>query len=128
MFGVLRSHPRLVKIKPAAFGLALTLGLMVPAHSAAPAKDGDRGKIIGQPVALVVQPAAVQLAGPHGMQQLIVTGRYSDGNVRDLTALCDVTVETPGVVELEESLFLQPKKNGATALTIKAGGQTVRVP
>jgi hypothetical protein len=115
-------------MKRAALGLLLALGLMAPAHSAAPTRDSDRGKIIGQPVAIVVQPATVQLTGPHSMQQLVVTGRYSDGNVRDLTAVCDVTVETPGVIELEENLFVQPKKNGATALQIKAGGQSVRVP
>jgi len=128
MSAVLRSQRRLVPIKNAAFGLVLTLGLVAPAQSAAPAKDGDRAKAVGQPVALTVQPAAVQLTGPHSMQQLILTGRYADGNVRDLTALCDVTIETPGVIDMEESLFLQPKKNGATALLIKAGGQSVRVP
>jgi hypothetical protein len=123
MFGVLRLQ-RLVSVRKTVFALTAALGLLTQAHGA----EVDRAKVIGQPTALVVQPATVQLSGPHSMQQLVVTGRYADGNVRDLTAVCDVAIETPGIVEVEENLFLQPKKNGATALRIKAGTQTVRIP
>ncbi|HMF16392.1 MAG TPA: DUF1549 domain-containing protein, partial [Gemmataceae bacterium] len=102
-------------------GFAFLAGL--PGRAALP----DRGKVIGQPTALVVQPATVAMTGPGSMQQLVVTGRYADGSVRDLTPYCDVSVEGE-IISVEENLFLVPKKNGSTALTIKAGGQTVKVP
>ena len=105
------------------FGLGLMFLAGLPGRAALP----ERSKVVGQPAALVVQPLAVTLNGPGGMQQLIVTGRYADGSVRDLTPYCDYSIEG-GIVEVQDNLFLVPKKNGSTALIIKAGGHTVKVP
>src|SRR5262249_26353521 len=87
-----------------------------------------RAAAIGKPTALFVQPAAVTLNSPRSMQQIVVTGRYSDGSVRDLTAFCEMTPEQADVASVGELGFLTPRKNGTTALVVKAGGQTVRVP
>ena len=62
------------------------------------------------------------------MQQLVVTGKYADGSVRDLTACCTLTAEVADVVRIGENGFLQPIKEGATTLIVKAGAQTARVP
>jgi hypothetical protein len=61
------------------------------------------------------------------MQQVVVTGHYPDGSVRDLTPFCDMTTEAPDVAALADGL-LRPRKNGATRLVVRAGGREVKVP
>src|SRR5262249_43686776 len=67
------------------------------------------------------------LTGPRATQQVVVTGRYADGSVRDLTPFCEWTVEAADLLTLDGG-FVAPRKNGQSALVIKAGGQTARVP
>jgi hypothetical protein len=102
--------------------------LASPLRAALPTDPAERGKLTGRPTALLVQPEAVVLAGPRAMQQVVVTGRYADGSVRDLTPFCEWTVETPGVAQVEAGGFLLPQKDGTTALLVKVAGQTARVP
>jgi hypothetical protein len=83
---------------------------------------------LGQPIALQVQPPTVTLHGRHANQQLVVTGRYADGAVRDLTSLCAMNSEASDVVAIDATGFITPKKNGQTAILVKAGGKTARVP
>jgi hypothetical protein len=90
--------------------------------------DAGKAAVIGQPSALQVQPETIALSGGHAHQQLIVTGRYAAGIVRDLTGLCELTSETPAIVAVDETGFVTPKKNGGTAIVVKAGGKSVRVP
>jgi hypothetical protein len=126
MFG-LRSHLRRVgrSFAPLAAALLLSHGVSAPAG---PPEPGARAELIGQPTALLVQPATVTLIGPRSRQQLTVTGRYADGSVRDLTAACELTCETADLLTLGEGAYLTPRKNGASTLLVKAGAQTVRVP
>src|SRR5438552_7681430 len=103
--------------------------LLVPATSlpaAVPTKPAERANLIGQPAALVVEPATLTLSGPRAMQQLVVTGRYADGSLRDLTPLCDISADP--VVVLAKGGFVLAAKDGSGALTVKAGAQTARVP
>ena len=112
----------------ARFPSLLALGLVltwVPATQAAPPLSAkDKEKVIGQPVAIQVLPQAIQLSGPRAVQQIVVSGRYADGTVRDLTLFSDVKIEGD-VVLVDEDLFLVPKKNGAGTLTVKAGKQKI---
>src|SRR5262245_8276126 len=82
---------------------------------------------VGTPTALIVQPAAVTLAGPRSMQQLVVTGRYADGTERDLTTTCEWQPEAPGIIEVRPHGFLLPRRDGSTGVTVRAGGQTARL-
>jgi hypothetical protein len=65
---------------------------------------------------------------PARTQQLVVSGKYADGSVRDLTAFVEASLENAALANLDTDLFLSPKQNGATNLVIKAGGQMVKVP
>jgi hypothetical protein len=109
-------------------GLAIGLLASFPAQASLPTEPAEKAQIIGQPAALIVQPETINLIGPRSTQQIVVTGRYADGTVRDLTPICDVTAEIAGVVEIGSGGFLAPRKDGATALIVKAGSQTCRVP
>src|SRR5262249_29402509 len=64
--------------------------------------------------------------GPRAMQQVVVTGRYADGTVRDLTPFCDLTIDAAEVASVTPSGFVQPRKTGVTAVTAKAGPLTAK--
>lgn len=102
--------------------LAIVLSLLAASHITAQETD-----LVGKPSALIVQPANVTLAGPRATQQLVVTGKYDDGSVRDLTKV--VKAKLAGdVIRIEPDLFLTAAKNGSTSLTLEAGGKSVNVP
>src|SRR5262245_52053241 len=107
-------------------GAVLCLLLATPLRAGVPTEPAQRAKLIGQPAAVTVEPATLNLTGPRAMQQIVVTGRYADGSLRDLTPLCDLSADP--VVVLAKGGFVLPAKNGTGALTIKAGGQSARVP
>ena len=77
---------------------------------------------------MVVQPTQVNLTGPRDRQQLVVTAKYADGTVRDLTPACDFSCEAKDLVAIESSGFVAPKKSGTSSLVVKAGTHTVKVP
>jgi hypothetical protein len=110
----------------ALFGAGLFLAAALPALAALPTGP-ERAQVIGQPAGLVVQPTAVTLAGPRAMEQLVVTARYADGTVRDLTPFSDYSADNPGVVAVGLDGFLTPLKNGTVNVTVKVGAQTARV-
>ncbi len=109
------------------FVAGLLIAFCAAASAAVPTDPQQRAALIGQPQALVVQPEAVTLAGPRAYQQILVTGKYADGTVRDLTPFCDFACETPDLADPGAG-FVTPKKNGTGAFLITAGGQTARIP
>ena len=112
-------------------GRLLVLALALATAStlrAAPPTAADRAALIGQPTELVVAPAKVDLSGPRDVRQLVVTGKYADGTVRDLTRAADVSADQADVLSIGEGLFVRGAKNGTATLTVTAGGKTVKVP
>jgi hypothetical protein len=111
--------------------LAIVLGLATliakPAAGALPTDPAKKAQVIGQPTALAVQPATIVLNGPRALQQLVITGQYADGTVRDLTAFADIKIEGDAAT-LHEEWFVLPKKNGAGTVVVTAGKQTARIP
>src|SRR5690242_20570815 len=98
-------------LKLSAFlGVCLLLSSGLAAPAAVPTEPDERAPLIGQPTSVVVEPASIDLAGPNSMQQLVVTGKYADGTVRDLTHLCDIKAETADVVDVGPGGFLLPKQ------------------
>jgi|GEM_PF-4424266 len=95
---------------------------------AAELRDVQPSAIIGEPVALAVYPDTVRLSGPRAMQQVVVTGRYSDGAERDLTPFCTLSTEAADVVTIAAGGFLQPRKDGEALLVVRAGSLTATVP
>src|SRR3954454_22437277 len=89
-------------------GIAVVLVATLPAAAAVPTDAEDRAPLVGQPTAVIVQPSAITLAGPRAMQQIVVTGRYANSPDRDLTHLCDLSVEAADLVDLSAGGFLQP--------------------
>ncbi|MBX9680785.1 MAG: DUF1549 and DUF1553 domain-containing protein [Gemmataceae bacterium] len=100
----------------------------LPAFAAPPTDPAAKAKVIGQPASLQAHPEKIVLNGPHSMQQLVVTGKYADGSVRDLTYFADIASTAPNIAMLDAERNIVSKANGSTNLTIKAGGQTISVP
>src|SRR4029077_1880057 len=84
---------------------ALLLALALPAGAALPTEPEDKAKIVDQPVSVMVQPASVILDGPRSVQQIVVTGKYADDSVRDLTPFAELAFETQGIAALEADGF-----------------------
>src|SRR4051812_40994621 len=70
---------------------------------------GDPGKL----VSLIVTPAKVLLSGSDDRRQLIVEGKYSSGQTRDLTASVQYKAAKNGVVSIDHG-YLSPAGDGAT--------------
>lgn len=92
-----------------------------------PTDPKEREKLVGQPTAIEVQPATVLLDGPRGVQQMVVTGRYADGTLRDLTPFATLKAEAADVLDIADG-FVRGKKNGATKVVVHAAGQTATIP
>jgi hypothetical protein len=76
---------------------------------------------------LDVFPAKVTLAGPRSRSQLVVTGHYSDGTVRDLTRDCQIASTADEIVTVENSVAL-PRRDGSAQIAIFAAGRAAVVP
>ena len=104
--------------------------LITAAHgfAGAPEKPQDKQILIGHPVSLAVSPDSIRLSGPRGMRQVLVTGRYADGSVRDLTSACSYQIVNPEVANLSGRGFLQARKSGETKLKLQAGALSTTIP
>ena len=96
--------------------------------SAVPTTPADKAKVIGQPIALQVQPSSIILTGPRSRQQLVVTGVYADGTVRDLTPFIDIQTEAGAIVHVSDEQVILPLKTGVTNLLVKTSDRQLRVP
>ena len=60
---------------------------------------------------------AFKLDGQDARQQLIVTGKYATGQIRDLTATSDYSVEPEGIATVDASGFVVPLADGTATIT-----------
>ena len=102
----------------AVMGLCSTMGFAADPPSAAE---------VGQPVGLILEPGRFELRNNRSQQQLLVTGKYSGEDVRDLTAAATFTSSNPAVVKIEGSIVL-PVGNGEAVVAATVAGQTASVP
>jgi hypothetical protein len=97
--------------------------------SASPPTDpAKRAALIGQPTALEVQPQSVMLTSSRCGQQVIVTGRYADGSVRDLTALCEYETDPASSVVVKEGGWVTGERDGSFEFRAIAAGKRLAVP
>ena len=95
--------------------------------AAPPANSEAQAAQIGKPSALVIQPATINLNGPRSAQQIVVTGKYADGTVRDLTHLASIRIEPAGVIDVTEG-YAKPVANGTASIVVDAGGLSAKAP
>src|SRR5688572_27503540 len=106
-----------------AAALVILSGLVVArAEEAAPGTNE-----IGQPTKIEIFPAAVKLSGPRSKAQLVVTGRYADGSVRDLTQATQFA-STDSAVATTSGGVAAPRQDGKAQIVAVVGGQAAVVP
>ena len=93
-----------------------------------PPDPGARLSAIGEPVALEVEPASITLAGPRASQQVLLTGRYADGSVRDLTSFSEWKSADAELVDVTSDGFVSGLRDGASHLEIRVAGLAAQVP
>src|SRR5262245_59920103 len=86
-----------------------------------------KSSTIGTPARLEVFPPAVKLSGQRSRLQLVVTGHYADGSVRDLTRDSQFASTASDVVTAEGSLVL-PQRDGKADIAIIVGGRAAVIP
>jgi hypothetical protein len=73
---------------------------------------------------LIVQPTEIQLSGPRGVQQLIVTANAEAATIHDATDLSEFRIDDPAVAVVEGSK-VKATGNGSTTLHITRAGKSV---
>lgn len=106
-----------------------TAASATPSIWALPPTDAQaRAEIVGQPTAIEVHPTAIALKGTWASEQLLVSGRYADGTVRDLTAFAAFESDNASIAKVQPSGYVQPAGEGACNVRVAVGGQSATVP
>lgn len=114
--------------------LAGILTFLVPASSAFAEQVEPKG--LGDPGvlnALRVEPEAAEgqtslvIRGRDARQQLVVTGEYSSGQLRDHTHSAKYSVEPEGIVEVAADGMVSPLKDGDASVKVVADGKETTV-
>lgn len=82
------------------------------------------GASLGQeeaPALLVVEPAEIRLDGIRDEAQLIVTGQYADGSVRDLTGEAQFLTTGEALVEVGPNGLIRPRSGGQGRVVARVG-------
>ena len=89
--------------------------------------DEPPSPLVGNPVSLRVIPESSSLSSSLQRTQLVVTGIYADGSVRDLTHTASYHPEHPNILNVANGL-ITPLANGSSLLRIQAGSQSAQIP
>ena len=93
-----------------------------------PTELAEREKLIGQPVSISVLPAKIDMKGPRAALQIVVTGKYADGTIRDLTPLAEISLDSDKVARHDVAGYLITTGSGTSTLAVKVGSHVARVP
>jgi hypothetical protein len=108
----------------------ITAILMWLASGTAPAAEPAKAPALigaGDLASLSAWPEKVTLRGADRRQQLVITGHYANGGVRDLTADAIFRATDSKVVQIAEGGLLVPVGNGTTEIIGEAGGKSVQI-
>ncbi len=78
--------------------------------------------------ALQIQPATVTLEGRRAQQLLVVTGRYSDGSLRDLSTQVKYATDQARVAAISATGLVKPVADGETVVKAYLGKIGAKVP
>jgi len=79
------------------------------------------------PSRIEVYPAKVQLMSQRARCQLIVTGHFANGEMRDLTRTATFSVVSPEFADVQNGVAI-PKKDGKSEILVTVAGQKMSVP
>jgi hypothetical protein len=88
-----------------------------------PQESSRRQTVVGQPVRLEISPQTIELRGSRASWQVLVTGHYADGSVRDLTHLAEFRLPSGELLSCDRG-WIRGLKNGAGIIHVYAGSQS----
>jgi len=77
--------------------------------------------VVGTPASIEVFPTEVKLSAPRREMHLVVTGRYADGSMQDLTSVAEIVSQDTAVATVDGAV-IRPAANGATSVHVSVGG------
>jgi Protein of unknown function (DUF1553)/Protein of unknown function (DUF1549)/Bacterial Ig-like domain (group 2) len=77
-------------------------------------------------VSIALEPSSPLILGAQLTQTLIVTGKYSDGSLRDLTRQASFASSDPAVATVDPNGMVKAIKNGRVWITAKVGRLSAR--
>jgi len=103
--------------------LLILLVMALPASAATPAKGlGDPGTLQSLSVETGrAKNGVVTLAGRDAMQQLVIVGKYSSGQTRDLTRNAAFKATPADIVRIDSTGFIVPLKEGKATIEAASG-------
>ncbi len=99
--------------------LVVLFAAVFPAFCAIPTDPAERAQLIGQPLELIIAEKTISLNGPRAVHQLVVSAKYANDQIRDVTHLITATATPADILDIGEGLFLRGKKDGTTTLTLR---------
>ncbi len=112
--------------RPQRHRLAGCLCLAIVAFFPKFASADQNDEVFGSPTGATVVPTEATLSGKRAIRQLIVSGTYADGSVRDLTRLVDWSSLDPAVATVTPQGRVVPVGNGKAVIVGKKGSVEVR--
>ncbi len=73
------------------------------------------------------QNGTVTLAGRDAMRQIIVTGKYATGQLRDLTRDVKFTTNPPGIIQIDPTGLVTPLKEGQATIAASSGSASASI-
>ncbi|HEV3299492.1 MAG TPA: S-layer protein, partial [Planctomycetaceae bacterium] len=85
---------------------------------------GDPGDLKSINVEQAAAGSSIVLRGGDARQQLCVTGVYSTGQLRDLTRAVRYSADPPGIVDVDNTGFIVPLRDGETHVRVTGPAHT----
>jgi len=82
-----------------------------------------RAEIIGSPSSVEIFPAKIELRSKRAFSQIVISGKYANGQTRDLTHFSSIEIENPKVASLAKGGMLSAMADGTTKLKVKVGNK-----
>ncbi len=99
-----------------------------PLLASLPVDATSQSAVVGQPVSLQVYPRSILLSGSRATCQILVSGRYADGSLRDLTEFCRWDAGEGSMVEVDETGLVEGRRDGTTTLAVHVAGLSAMIP
>ena len=105
---------------PRAFALAVLLSASTASLAA------DSPTPLGSPGAVTIEPTEAKLVGRRATRQLLATGNYPDGSVRDVTRALEWVSLNPEVAAVSPKGRVTPRGNGTATLVARGGSSEAK--
>ena len=81
----------------------------------------DPKSVLGTPSTVQIEPSTATISGPRATSQLIASGTYADGSVRDLTRALEWVSLNPEIATVTPKGRVIPKTNGVAQIVARGG-------